>query len=311
LIRSEGDLLFRHQGREAALGLEDARHYHATVGLRVDSFDIKQMQDEVVLATVGRDIVLSHPQSEMWLEGVHVSEMLRASEECAGVELGQTCDALPDWLNISADSGRLLVSDQRNARWVLLGPDHLGDLRRRLDFVGTAARQAKRLAPPIIPIKGVSIHLQSAFKLAGALEAFASQGDVVGFEEVTPAYRLAVSRAVDGLELKDFERRVAITAREARKWVDIIRGELARLNAAEYERGAIRTVFADGDGGRWVLQWGDEVFVEAESLARIRSGSRDETAAGLRIRQDDRLFVLLSGPTGACVALTESEITSF
>src|SRR5207247_2288140 len=92
-------------------------------------------------------------------------------------------------------------------------------------------------------------------------ENFADTGNVAPFEEITPVYSLSVSRSTEGVELKDSDNRVALTPREARKWAGIIRAELDRLNASQVERGEIRTVFADSGDWRWILQWGDEVFV--------------------------------------------------
>jgi len=312
-IRSDGDFLLRHQGREVALGPEEARHYLATLRLRVDCYDIKRMQDEVVMANFGDSLVLSHPQSEVWLDKGTVSEMLRACKEAPGVAIGAASGSLPDWLNISAGEDRLLLSDQRSGRWVLLGRDHLAELNRRLGSIRDEEGRVKRHLPPVIKIKGVNVHLQSASRLARTLESFAAAAEIEEFEEVTPSWTLSVKRATDGLEIKDTERRAAVTAKEARKWVDIIRAELERLNAAEFERGRIRTVFADGDGGRWALQWGDELFVEGGSLAAARShsGTESVSAGTLRVEREDGFLLMLSEPTGAAVALTEAELTSF
>jgi hypothetical protein len=121
-----------------------------------------------------------------------------------------------------------------------------------------------RPEPPIISIKGVVVHLQSAFRLADALERFADTGEVSAFEELAPAFQLTVSKATEGIEMRDSANRVGLTSREARKWAAIVRDELARVNAEYRERGSVRTVFADVQRGRWVLQWGDEVFVPAQ-----------------------------------------------
>jgi hypothetical protein len=222
--------------------------------------------------------------------------------------------SLPDWLNISIAAGRLLISDQRNGRWVLLGSDHIEQLKRRVSPLTAATSQSARLQPPVILLKGINVHLQSAFKLAETLEGFADAGTVLEFDDVTATFSLTVRKSTEGIELRDTERRVAISRREAPKWAEIIRAELERLNASGFERGAIRTVFADADAGRWVLQWGDEVFVSDDALEQVRESQsplRDSRANGIIIKQDEEFLLLLSEPTGACVALTEDEIISF
>ena len=90
----------------------------------------------------------------------------------------------------------------------------------------------------------MTVHLQSAFKVAGTLEEFANTGNFEPFVEITPIYSLTASRSTEGVELKDSNSRVALTRREARKWAGIIRGELDRFNAIQFERGGIRTVSA-------------------------------------------------------------------
>ena len=56
-------------------------------------------------------------------------------------------------------------------------------------------------------MKSIPVHLQSAFKLADALEAFADRA-FLAFTEITPIYSLAVGAATEGLELRDWEKRV-------------------------------------------------------------------------------------------------------
>jgi hypothetical protein len=314
IIWSDGRLILRHQSREATLTPEEAHHYRATVRFRIESYDINLMQDEVVMSSFGDNLVLSHPQSELWLEAGHITEILCACEEGNPAGMSEPSAKLPDWLNISTSAGQLLMSDQRNGRWVLLGSDHLAELGRRLDTIAAQGESVKRRMPPVIQLKNIKVHLQSAFKLADTLDTLASGGEVASFEEVTPSFTLGAKKSVEGIELRDSDNRVGLTAKEARKWAEIIRSELERLNAVQAERGGIRTVFADGDGGRWVLQWGDEVFVPEEMLALIRSSESeapDERMRALRIKRDGEFLLLLSEPTAACVALSETDLTSF
>lgn len=292
ITRSDSQMMLRYQQSESALGTQEARHYGATIQFRNDFYDIARMQDEVIIANVGDDLLLSHPQSELWLKAEHISHMLGAFDSSS---FAATKSSLPDWLNISTGPGQLLISDQRNGRWVLLGADHIKELERRLSLLTDFQSASQKLRPPLIAVKGITVHLQSAFKLACALEAFAETGQAAPYEESTPVYRLAVSKATEGIEIRDSEQRAGLTAREARKWASIIRSELDRAGAVQIERGGIRTVIADGGQGRWVLQWGDEVFVPNESANELKMDRSGE-------------FVLILTPaTGACVALTESE----
>ncbi|HVG21748.1 MAG TPA: hypothetical protein VNI02_22120 [Blastocatellia bacterium] len=310
IIRSDEGVVLRLQHREAALGEAEAAHHSATIQFRRDSYDIKRLQDEVVIANVGASLLLSHPQSELWLEAAHVSQLLRTF---GGLPVGEGesgPSSLPDWLNVSAGAGRLLISDQRNGRWVLLGKDHVEELERRLALLDDAGELPARYNPPTIPLKGLAIHLQSALRLTEALESFAETGGVEAFEEVTPTYSLTTGRSAEGIELRDFDRRVGLNSREARKYAGIIRAELERLNVAQVERGKTRTVFADDERGRWVLQWGDEILVPEDSLAELRSSHDIQPRAGrprLMAERGGEFFLLLDTSTGACVALTKPE----
>lgn len=308
IIRSDGRLVLRHQNREAALEVEGASHYRATVEFRRLFYDVKRLSDEVVFANIGRSLLLSHPQSAMWLDAGAVSGLLSAGRGRAG---GGGGSSLPAWLHASAGDGRLLISDQRSGRWVLLGSDHLSEMQRRLESLEGAGEPGPVTAPPTIILKGVVIHLQSAFRLARALETFAESGRVEAYEDAAPEYHLRVARSVEGMELADSSTRVGITAREARKWADIIREELSRLQAEEVERGEIRTLFVKGGGGRWVLQAGDEVFVTEESLARLASSDtdpRDHANARPPLGRVDGFTMFLEEKTGGCVALTREEV---
>lgn len=296
----DSQMMLRYQYGEAALGAEEARHYNATVSFRNDFYDVARMQDEVVVANVGGELLLSHPQSELWLRAEHISSLLAA---LGGASIATTETSLPEWFTISTGAGQLLISDQRNGRWVLLGADHIKELERRLSLLKDFQTSPQKSKPSTISVKGILVHLQSAFALASAFEAFAETGQVAPYEESTPVYRLAVSKATEGIEVRDSEQRAGLNAREARKWAGIIRSELDRTGAAQMERGRIRTVIARGEQGRWVLQWGDEVFVPNESLSRL-----DESSNELIINRSGEFVLILTPATGACVALTESEI---
>jgi hypothetical protein len=309
IIRSDSEVALRYQGRECLLGTEDVRHYLATVVFRTEAYDVLRLSDEVVTSTVGRDILLSHPQSELWLERAVVAEMLSAFKSEA-LPAGQAIPGFPHWLSISSGGGRLLLSDERTGRWVLLGADHMAELERRLQPQEEFAEQQNGRVPPTIAVKGLTVHLQSALKLAETLEEFASTGNVIHFEECTPTYSLTAGNATEGIELKDSDMRVALTAREARKWVGIVRCELNRLNVRQVERGRIRTVFADLEDGQWVLQWGDELFVPRGATLTINHPrSEGSRSRGLLVKQSGGFRLLLNHATGACVALEDSEVS--
>lgn len=309
IIRSDGEVALRYQGRECLLGSEDLRHYLATVVFRIEAYDVRRLSDEVVTSTVGRDILLSHPQSELWLERAVVAEIVSAfkSEALAPVP---AISGLPHWLSISSGGGRLLLSDGRTGRWVLLGADHMAELERRLQPQEEAAEQQYARVRPTIAVKGLSVHLQSGLKVAKTLEDFASTGNVAPFDELAPTYSLTVGNATEGIELKDSDIRVALTAREARKWAGIVRCELDRMNVRQVERGRIRTVFADLEDGQWILQWGDELFVSRDATLTINHPRADGSQSrGLMVRQSGGFRLLLNQATGACVALEDSELS--
>ena len=306
IIRSEDRLSLRHQNRQAELGREEARHYLATIELRIDVFDIVRTSDEVVLANFDGNLFLSHPQSDLWLDPITVEYLVAAARQSTFPD----SPALPDWLSISTGAGRLLISDQRNGRWVLLGSDHIAELERRRACLHVNEQTDAPLKPPVIPLKGVKIHLQSARRLVKALREFSDSGEVSAFEEAAPHFSLRVRKSTEGIEISDSGFQTGIGAREARKWATIIDADVTRLNVTERGRGLVRTVFADGEGGRWVLQWGDEVFVPTECL-----GDPGSPGSGSVFRENDRLVsrtvdgfqVLLSPRDSACVALTPAE----
>ncbi|HWN99335.1 MAG TPA: hypothetical protein VNS63_08710 [Blastocatellia bacterium] len=310
IIRQDGELTLRYRGRQCSLGATDVQHYAATIGFRAEAFDVKLMPDEIVVSTVGQTTLLSFPQSELWLEPEAVSEIIRVFESDPSTPNDHRPSGLPQWLDVSSGSGRLLLSDGRTGRWVLLGKDHIGELERRVAYGEKSGDESIRRVPPTIALKGLTVHLQSAFNVASALEHFASTGAIAPFEEITPTYTLTIGKCTEGIEVRDSERRAAFTTREARKWAGIISGELDRLNAMRVERGRIRTVFADAGDGRWVLQWGDEVFVPREILEPVKERSAlSSSAGGLLMRQTGEFQLLLNRETGGCVALNDLELS--
>ncbi|HSE38108.1 MAG TPA: hypothetical protein VLG74_12465, partial [Blastocatellia bacterium] len=309
ILRSAGHLVLRHDHRQAALGMEDVRHYAATIRTRSEFYDVSRMQDEVVLASVGDEVLLSHPQSDMWLNSDALGALVSAFFRVAASQPEGPLFGIPEWLKVSTGGGRLLLSDQRTARWVLLAEDHVFELDRRLATLRQTSQAAVGPAPVTIPVKGLKVHLQSAFRLSRALLDFARTGHVTPLEEITANFELKASPCTEGIELRSADERVTLTAREAPKWASIINSELERLSARQFDRGGIRTVFAATQGGCWVLQWGDEVFVwKGVPFERLsRSEALSDATGSLVGNHTDEFLLLLSPPTGACVALTESE----
>jgi hypothetical protein len=310
ILRSDGNLVLRHEHRHASLGAEETRHYSAIVQFRCEFYDVSRMKAEVVLANVGDELLLSHPQSEVWLKSETVAALVRAFTGDSTAKADGSLSDFPEWLKVSTGGGSLLLSDQRTGRWVLLGQDHMRELERRHGSLHSSDGAVCGPAPPTIQLKGLTVHLQSALNLAATLDEFANTGRVAPFEEVTPIYSLKASESTEGIELRDSDKRIALTAREARKWTGIIGTELDRLNVRQVERGGIRTVFARIEDGRWILQWGDEVFVPNTALAgvlshpgAILSGATTPPIA----KRSEEFLLLLSPATGACVALTDSE----
>jgi len=310
IIREENGVALRYQSRECVLGEDEVRHYRATVAFRAEVFDVKRLSEEVVISSVGQDILLSHPQSEVWLERIAAVAMVSVYKN-AGLAVSERDQlALPSWLSISSGNGRLLLSDGRTGRWVLLGADHMTEIEPRLMTVQEVDPQATRQRPPTIALKGLNVHLQSALKLAETLERFGRSGDFSPFEENTPTYSLAAARSTEGIELKDSDARVALTAREARKWASVVRGEIDRLKVTQLERGRIRTVFAEVEDGTWVLQWGDELFVGSDSSPKGDRVGIDGVASNNILKKKTGGFqLLLNRDTGACVALDGSELS--
>jgi len=265
------------------------------------------MQDEVVLASVGSELLLSHPQSEIWL----AKETVAAMGKALASDTGEIESGIPDWLKVSTGGERLLLSDQRSGRWVLLGADHLNELRDRLSQLQGESNPLQFQSPPVINLKGITLHLQSVLRLVSIMEDFVAGREVTAFDETTPSYSLTVSRSTNGLELSDDDNHTILSLRESRKWIDLVKVQIEALNVSQIERGQIRTVFASHDSGRWILQWGDEVFVPAGTMLR---SSEDADSAGasrdLMIKRIDDFLVVLNYSTGNCVALTEFEASA-
>jgi hypothetical protein len=317
ILRSDADatLALRHQNRQAEFGPEEARHYSATVGLRGEFYQVVRFEDEVVMANAGGELLLSHPQSDLWLSRGAVEALLQTFRDGSSPAVPT---GLPEWLTVSPGGGQLLLSDQRNGRWVLLGEDHIRELERSLVVLQRPREASAHAQPPTISLKGVVVHLQSAYTLAETLEEFAGTGRFESFADRAPEFSLSARQATEGIEITDGTSRVGLTAKEARKWAGIIREELARLNSTCITRGKIRTVFADAEEGRWVLQWGDEVFVGAQaSLTAGLSESFNPGQSGqgclrsygsLVVKRADGFLLVLSPDAGACVALDRSEL---
>jgi hypothetical protein len=309
ILSHEDGVSLRYQGRQCSLATRDVQHYLATIEFRAEAYDVKRMLDEVVISTIGQSILLSHPQSELWLERDVAGELVRAFYTDQATPHDAEAPALPAWLSISTGSGRLLLSDGRTGRWVLLGADHIAELERRLNTREKPGGRSINRIPPTFALKGLTIHLQSASKVAETLEDFASTGKVAEFVEMTPAYSLTVGKVTEGIELKDSDIRVALTAREARKWASIVCGELDRLNVRCVERGRIRTVFADVEEGSWVLQWGDEVFVPRRAAETAAPDlTRLISTEDLLVRDTGEFRSLLNLNSGGCVALNKTEL---
>jgi hypothetical protein len=305
IIRSEDALMLRHQNREAALSREDVKHYLATITFRADFYDVARKSDEVILANVGRNLFLSHPQSEMWIEAKSVPSLLAAFNGTIKVD----DETLPEWLNLSGGDGRLLLSDQRSGRWVLLGSDHFAEFEQRYQLLATSKELPGATKPPTIPLKGLKIHLQTAFKLAETFEEFANTRAFTPFEEFTPTYQLIVVRATEGMKINDGNLIAAVTAKEAHKWAAILRAELEKYQAKEFARGTIKTVLAATEQGLWVLQWGDEVLLSDDELKQIRAFQDGEIQTErLAVKRDGDFLLVLEKSNGNCIALIEEEV---
>ena len=303
VVRSDADLVLRHEHRQESLGPEDARHYAATTKMRSQVYNILRMQDEVVLASVGPELLLSHPQSEMWLSKQTVFALVEAFGSASNAINGD----IPEWLKVSMGGGRLLLSDQRTGRWVLLGVDHLNELRQRIAELTIDSTPLQFQSPPVINLKGTGIHLQSALTLVSIMEDFASGRQVIAFEEVTPSYSLKVSTSSNGLEISDDDNHAVLNSRETRKWIDLIKSKIEALHISQLERGRIRTVFASDNGGRWILQWGDEVFLPRNTQSVGHLADTPGPDSGVISRRIDGFLVVMNSSTGNCVALTEFE----
>jgi hypothetical protein len=305
IIRGDEGLVLVHQNRTVTLNSAEVAHYQATGEFRAEFYDVARTSGEVMLATVNEHLLLSHPQSAMWLRNVDVSFLAAEFRKGAGPEITSASPA--DWLNVSAGASGLLISDQRTGRWVLLGDDQVAELERRLPALAPLPKSDLPPGPPTISVKGVVVHLQSASNLARHLRLFGEGGTVTEFSEQAPKFRLTALPRPDGLELMDAQSRVTVTRKEAPKWVAIIDEQLAALHVDEIDRGNVRTVFADGDGGRWVLQWGDEVFLPTE-FTDPRSYRRESATGSLILKRCGEYSVALDRVSGNCIAMTEDEL---
>jgi hypothetical protein len=304
IVRPENALSLRHQNREAALDRKDVEHYLATVQFRQQEYDVVRTSDEVVFANLGRFLLLSHPQSEMWIDAGVIPTLLASFHGA----IGAGKETLPEWLTLSGGNGRLLLSDQRNGRWVLLGSDHFSELERRMELLNDSALPQTVEKPPRISLKGLTIPLQAVHRLQQTLEEFAESGDLQPYEELSPTYQLIVMRALEGIKLSDGNLLVAMTVREAQKWAAILTAEIDKYNIEQYERGSIRTVLARVDGGVWIMQWGDEMYLSFADRKGLQMKKR-EIHANQRISgvEVNEFQLLLDRVTGSCVALTKEE----
>ncbi len=304
ILRSEDELIIHYQNREAALNREAARHYLETVEFRRKIFDITATSNEVVLANFGGSLLLSHPQSEIWIEKQEIPFLLAAFA-------GANTDAqqgLPEWLTISGGNGRLLLSDGRDGRWVLLGSDHHDELERRLPMLEPMSENRLLEKPPTISMKGLNLHLQAAFKLQQTLEEFAETASFSPYEEVAPSYTLRVMQSIEGMKISDGNLLVAVLAKEARKWAAILETELEKLGAIEMERHELKTVLAKSEGGCWILQGGDEICLSQDEQQRLFGQTSTALSKGRFVAEISAAFTLiLDKATGACVALNEPE----
>jgi hypothetical protein len=65
-----------------------------------------------------------------------------------------------------------------------------------------------------------------------------------------PGWELIVRPSQGGIQIGDSDSVAELTRREAAKWADIIKEEMGRFKAKQFDRGQIRTVF------RWVVAMG-------------------------------------------------------
>lgn len=303
-IRADKALILRHQNSEATFGKAYAKHYLATVRFRSIYYDIALKSDEVVFASLGNQLFLSHPQSQMTIEADVLPCLIKAFHQSADAE----GESLPDWLTISGGDGRLLLSDGRNGRWVLLGSDHFEEFQRRLPILASADELEQPKKPPVILVKGIKVHLQSVLKLTRVLQDFAELGEFTDYADVAPTYSLCLMRSNEGIKITDSNLVITITQKEARKWAAILQMESERLNLTEVERGGIATIFADSEDGQWILQMGDEVLIEKGESLQIRKNINQESQSPRIVtKTDGEYYLILEKGSGGCVALLNDE----
>ena len=101
IIRAEESFYVRYQNREAVLSIEDLKHYAETIDFRVDWYEVLRTTDELVFANIGRSLLISHPQSELWLEPENVDRLITIFYRASATEDDEINDALnlPGWLS--------------------------------------------------------------------------------------------------------------------------------------------------------------------------------------------------------------------
>jgi hypothetical protein len=210
-------------------------------------------------------------------------------------------------MTIAAQPDSILISDQRNGRWVLLGSDHMKAIEQRI--MQTAFdRAATRPDPPLIDLKGLQVPLQFAFLVTDILEDFANGNDPEAQQHAIPECVLTIRSGPQGLELSNQSVDVSITRREAAKRAELMRIELEKQSASEVRRGKIHTVVASSDHGRWVLQGGDAILLSPEQAEVLSADSAAGTTDRIASCSHGELTIFLDRQTGDCVALTPAEL---
>ena len=305
IIRKDTMPLIRYQNRELHLDDDAVSHYIATIRLRSEHYGIRRTSDEVIIAGVCDTVLISHPQSELWLDQLSGSSIVSSFDS----EI-PAAESLPAWLTISTMPGRLLLSDQRTGRWVLLSQEHVTEISERLSTLSKPSDTAARVAPKV-ELKGIPLPLQLVFAVLAMLDAYSKESPVIQHEWSLPEFRLSSRLNAGTLELSDGNVRVAISRREAVKWVQLLEAELERYGAVQIHRGQVETTFANVDTGTWVLQGGDEVLLKFaadrqtdDALEALIESDR------LVISRGDALTLILDSFTGACVGLSSTELKS-
>ncbi|MEW6129251.1 MAG: hypothetical protein AB1757_19580 [Acidobacteriota bacterium] len=305
MIRADERLSLRYQNQEVGLARSDAIHFRATLELRNNFFAITRTSNEVILAQVDDNLLLSHPQSEIWLDSIAVHNIIAVHKNPKGL----SGLPFPDWLSVSASETTMLLSDGRNGRWVLLGDDHLLEFEKRVAVLRQAKIQYPKRIPPTIQMKGVKIYFQSLQKLILAIKQFSETGDFQPFIESSASYSLFVQKAPEGMKISDNSLVISITQKEARKWIMILEAELDKYQVEEFRRGQIHTLMMKMDDGYWLLQGGDEIFIEATRLSDfLDSNFTQQPEHHLVFSKQAEFHLILNKANGNCVALKGEEI---